>query len=143
MDKMTIIWLVIAVVMAVVEASTVQLVSVWFAVGAVAACITSLFTQSIPIQIVVFAAVTALALVITRPLVKKMKVKKAEATNSDKYIGREGVVTQAIDNNAAKGQVKIGSSVWTARSQNGQPVEEGALVTVTAIEGVKVIVKPV
>ena len=143
MDKMTIIWLVIAVVAAVVEASTVQLVSVWFAVGGLAACIASLFTGSIPIQIAVFAGVTALALLITRPLVKRIKVKKAVATNSDKYIGKEGVVTQAIDNNAAKGQVKVGSSVWTARSLDGKPIEEGALVTVTAIEGVKLIVKPI
>lgn len=141
MDKMTIIWLVLAVVMAVVEASTVQLVSVWFAVGAVAGCITSLLTDSVPIQIIVFAVVTALALLITRPMVKRMKVKKAEATNSDRYIGKTGVVLQAIDNAAAKGLVRVGSTTWTARSQDGQPIEEGASVTVCAIEGVKLIVK--
>ena len=141
MDSMTIIWLVIAVVMAVVEAVTVQLVSVWFAIGAAAGCITSLITDSIPIQLIVFAAVTAIALAVTRPLVKRIKVKKAEATNSDRYIGKQGVVTQAIDNSAAKGLVKVGSSVWTARSQDGKPIEEGASVKVIAIEGVKLIVK--
>jgi len=141
MDSMTIIWLVIAVVMAVVEAVTVQLVSVWFAIGAAAGCITSLITDSIPIQLIVFAAVTAIALAVTRPLVKRIKVKKAEATNSDRYIGKQGVVTQAIDNSAAKGLVKVGSSVWTARSQDGKPIKEGVSVTVIAIEGVKLIVK--
>lgn len=141
MDKMTIIWLVIAVVMAAVEASTVQLVSVWFAVGAVAGCITSLFTDSIPIQIIVFVAVTAIALLVTRPMVKRIKVKKAEATNADRYIGKTGIVIEAIDNENAKGLVKVDSSTWTARSEDDQPIEEGALVTVTAIEGVKLIVK--
>lgn len=141
MDSITIIWLIVAVVMAVVEAATVQLVSVWFAIGAVAGCVTSLITPSIPIQLIVFAVVSAFALVITRPLVKRIKVKKAEATNSDRYIGQEAVVIQAIDNNAAKGMVRVGTTKWTARSADGSPIEEGATVTVTAIEGVKLIVK--
>ena len=141
MDSMTIIWLVVAVVMAIVEAVTVQLVSVWFAVGAVAGCITSLITPSVSIQLIVFAVVSALALFITRPLVKHIKVKKAEATNSDRLIGQEAVVIEAIDNNAAKGMVRVGMSKWTARSADDKPIEKGASVTVTAIEGVKLIVK--
>ncbi len=139
---MTIIWLVIAVVMAVVEASTVQLVSIWFAVGAVAGVITSLITGSIPIQIVVFVAVSLLALVITRPMVKRIKVKKSEPTNADRMIGKEGVVTKSIDNNDAKGLVSVGGDVWSARSHDGQPIESGTIVTVAAIEGVRLIVKP-
>ena len=142
MDSITIIWLIVAIVMAVVEAATVQLVSIWFAIGAVAGCITSLITPSIPIQLIVFAVVSALALLITRPVVKRIKVKKAEATNSDRYIGQEAVVIEAIDNNAAKGMVRVGATKWTARSADGSPIEEGATVTVTAIEGVKLIVKP-
>lgn len=141
MDNMTFVWLGVAVFTAVVEAATVQLVSVWFSVGAVAACITTLFCDDVAIQLLVFAVVSALALLVTRPLVKKIKVKKAEATNSDKYIGQEAVVIEAIDNNAAKGMVRVGPTKWTARSANDSPIEEGATVTVTAIEGVKLIVK--
>ncbi len=141
MDQMTIIWLAIAVVMAVVEASTVQLVSVWFAVGAAAGCITSLITDSIPIQIVVFAVVSAIALLITRPLVKRIKVKKTEATNADRLIGQEGVITEAVDNTEAKGLVRVGAQIWSARSMDGAPIEKGTSVTVAAIEGVKLIVK--
>jgi membrane protein implicated in regulation of membrane protease activity len=142
METMTIIWLVLAVVMAVLEAATVQLVSIWFVIGSVAACVTSLITDSILIQAIVFVAVTAIALIATRPLVKKIRSKKAEPTNSDRYIGMEGVVTSAIDNLAAAGQVRVGGSVWTARSADDNPIPEGTRVTVTAIEGVKLIVKP-
>lgn len=142
METMTIIWLVLAVVMAALEAATVQLVSIWFVVGSVAACVTSLFTDNIIIQAVVFIAVTGIALIATRPLVKKIRSKKAEATNSDRYIGMEGVVTSAIDNLAAKGQVRVAGTVWTARSTNDDPIPEGIKVTVIAIEGVKLIVKP-
>ena len=140
MDKMTIIWLGIAVVMAVVEACTVQLVSVWFAIGAAAACVASLFTDSIFIQIAVFVAVSAIALAITRPLVKKLKRNKSEATNADRYIGKTALVISAIDNERAEGMVKVDNEKWTARSADGTPIEEGTLVTVTDIQGVKLMV---
>ena len=76
MSTMTIIWLVIAIVMGVLEACTVQLVSLWFAIGGVAACITSLFTDKLTIQLIVFVVVTAIALAVTRPIVKRMKQKR-------------------------------------------------------------------
>lgn len=141
MSQAVIIWLVVAVIMAVVEAFTVQLVSVWFAVGAVAGCITAIFTDNVSIQLIVFVAVSLVAMLITRPLVKRIKVKKAEATNSDKYIGKTAVVIEAIDNAAAKGQVKVGSATWSARSVDGKQIEAGASVTVVAIEGVKLMVE--
>ena len=141
MSQAVIIWLVVAVIMAVVEAVTVQLVSVWFAVGAVAGCITAIFTDNVSIQLIVFVAVSLVAMLITRPLVKRIKVKKAEATNSDKYIGKTAVVIEAIDNAAAKGQVKVGGTTWSARSVDGKQIEAGASVTVVAIEGVKLMVK--
>ena len=143
MDKMTIIWLAVAVLMVLVEASTPQLVSLWFAVGGVAACITSLFVDSIWLQIAVFVAVTGVSLILTRPLAKKFRERNVEHTNSDRYVGREGIVVTAIDNDAAAGQVRVGTSVWTARSADGSVIPEGSKVTVTAIEGVKLICLPV
>ena len=140
MSTMTIIWLVIAVVMGVTEACTVQLVSVWFAIGSAAACITSLFTDQIYIQVIVFVVVTAIALAVTRPLVKRLKRKRPEATNADRYIGKSAVVVEAIDNDHAKGLVKVDNEKWTARSVDGQLIEPGDRVVVTAIEGVKLIV---
>ena len=143
MQTMTIVWLAFAVMMAIFEAVTVQLVSVWFVAGAVAACVASIFTGDIVIQIVVFVAVTSVALIVTRPLVKKMKERAPEPTNSDRCIGKEGTVVTAIDNSAAVGQVRVGSSVWSARSEDDSIIPLDARVIVTAIEGVKLIVKPV
>lgn len=140
MSTMTMIWLVIAIVMGVLEACTVQLISVWFAIGSVAACITSLFTDKLYIQLIVFVVVTAIALTVTRPLVKKLKKKRPEATNADRYIGKTAVVLETIDNDHAKGLVKVDNEKWTARSADGQPISEGEGVVVTAIEGVKLIV---
>ena len=141
MQTMTIIWLVLAVVMAAVEAFTVQLVSIWFVAGAVAACITSLITDNIIIQAAVFVAVTAIALIVTRPIVKKLRSKKPEPTNADRYIGKTAVVLQPIDNEKAQGMALVDNQKWTARSDDGKPIPEGEHVIVTAIEGVKLIVK--
>ena len=87
-----------------------------------------------------FVVVTAIALAVTRPIVKRMKQKRPEATNADRYIGKHGIVLQNIDNAHAKGMVKVDNEKWTARSADGQPIKEGEDVTVTAIEGVKLIV---
>ena len=141
MDTMTIVWLVLAIVMAIVEACTVQLVSVWFAIGGAAACITSLITDNIIIQAAVFVGVSAVALAVTRPLVKKMRRRGSEPTNADRYIGKSAIVITAIDNENAEGMVKVDNQKWTARSETGEKLPEGARVTVTAIEGVKLIVK--
>ncbi|MBQ9248372.1 MAG: NfeD family protein [Ruminococcus sp.] len=141
MSGMTIFWLIFTVVMAVLEGVTVQLVSVWFAIGGLAACITSLFTDNILIQSVVFVIVTAIALAVTRPLVKKLRKKKAEPTNADRYLGKTAVVVTEIDNSVPRGMVKVDNEKWTARSLDGAVIPEGTSVTVEAIEGVKLIVK--
>ena len=95
MNTMTIIWLVLAVVMAVVEGMTVQLVSIWFCIGAVAACITSLFTDSILIQGVVFVVVSAIALLVTRPLVKRLKRRGAEGSTTRTPRGLSRSITRS------------------------------------------------
>ena len=141
MDTMTIIWLVLAIAMAILEAVTVQLVSIWFTIGGVAACVTSLFTDNIIIQVAVFVVVSAIALAVTRPLVKKFKKKGSEPTNADRYIGKIAVVIEAIDNEKAQGLVKVDNQKWTARSVDDEKIPKDAVVTVKAIEGVKLMVE--
>lgn len=138
---MTIFWLIFTVVAALLEAATVQLVSVWFAAGGLAACITSLFTDNILIQVGVFLAVTVLALALTRPIVKRIKDKNKTSTNSDRYIGQIGVVLEEIDNENAKGLVRVGSSKWTARSVDDTIIPKDSRVKVLSIEGVKIMVE--
>lgn len=136
-------WLILMVVFLVTEASTVTLVSLWFAAGALAAMIVSLFHAALWLQITVFVVVSALLLTALRPLVRKYVTPKVTRTNVDSVIGSTGMVTVAIDNVAAQGQVKLGAMVWTARSTSGQVIPEGTLVTADRIEGVKVFVTPV
>ena len=136
------IWLIMLVVFLVVEASTVTMVSLWFAAGAIAAMVVSLLNGALWLQILAFLAVSAVMLTALRPLVRKHVTPKIEATNVDAVIGTKGLVTVTIDNVAAAGQVKLGGMEWTARSASGEPIEAGTLVKVDRIEGVKVFVTP-
>ncbi len=138
---MSIIWLLIAIAMGIIEATTAQLVSIWFAVGAVGGCITSLITDNIMIQIIVAVLVSVITLIATRPLAKRvMNVKKAH-TNSDRNIGKMAVVISDIDNVAASGQVKVDSSIWSAKSADGTVIKKDSKVLVKSIEGVKLVVE--
>ena len=138
---MVYVWLGILVAAVVLEIATTQIVSIWFAIGALAAFIAALVgIEQLWIQIVVFVVVSAIAVAVTRPLVKKMINKKAEPTNADMVIGKTGIVTEKIDNLAPSGIVKVNGSVWTARSADDSVIEADEKVIIKEISGVKLLV---
>lgn len=138
---MPFIWIGFAVIMAVCEVFSTQLVSIWFVLGAVCAAITTIFTPSIPIQSAVFLVVSFVALIVTLPLVRKIKSKRGQArTNADRLIGQTGDMLTEIADSEQIGQVKISGEVWSAKSDS--QLSKGAKVKVLAIEGVKLIVQP-
>lgn len=142
MGMSSILWLVVIVIAVIVEASTVQLVSIWMVVGGVGALIADLCGAPFWVQTAVFAGVTALALLVSRPMVKKVVHFQKVDTNAGRYIGKTGIVTTRIDNTEGIGQVTVLGSVWTARSSDGSILPEGENVVIKAIEGVKLIVEP-
>ena len=143
MNWAAILWLVLTVILLITEAATVTVVSLWFAAGALAAMAMALAGGSIWLQVLVFLVVSAAALTALRPLVRKYLTPKLTATNIDSLIGSIGIVTAAIDNIAASGQIKLNGMEWTARSSSGELIETGTKVRVDKIEGVKVFVSPV
>ena len=139
----SIVWLVLLIVFAVGEAVTVGLTSIWFAAGALGALITSTLTENLLIQIIVFLALSFVTLLLVRPLARKYFIPRRVATNADRILGQEGIVTEDIDNLEAKGQVKVSGTVWSARSQRDEvPIPAGTRVRILRIEGVKVFVAP-
>ena len=143
MNFAAIVWLVLMVVFLAAEASTVSMVSLWFAAGALIALLTALAGGPAWLQTLLFLAVSTGLLLALRPLVKKYLSPKLTATNVDSVVGSTGIGTAAIDNVSAAGQVKLGAMEWTARSTSGQPIPAGTLVKVDRIEGVKAFVSPV
>lgn len=135
------VWIGLTAVFGILEAVTAQLVSVWFVIGSVAALGTYFFGANQAVQIIVFILVSAVALVITRPLVRKFTQTKVQPTNADSYIGLEAVVTEKINNLHSEGAVRVKGVEWTARSLSGEEIAQGETVTVRSIEGVKLIVE--
>lgn len=138
-----VLWLMAAVVFGIFEAVTIQLVAIWFAVGALAALVPALLGGPFWLQFVTFAAASALSLAMTRPLVAKVLRVKKTPTNADRLIGMVGVVTETICNVEERGRVLVDGASWSARSEDGEPVEEAEHVVVKGIKGVKVIVERV
>lgn len=136
------IWFGLLILFGILEAVTVSVVSIWFMAGSLAAILAALCGASLPVQIVLFLAVSVALLACLRPLVRKYVSPKITATNADRVIGKTAVVTESIDNIAAQGAVKVGGVVWTARSSGGKPIAAGAQVQVDRIEGVKLYVTP-
>lgn len=142
MVNMSLVWLVAMVVLLIIEAAVPGLVSIWFALGAFCALIAAILKAPLWLQIVWFLAVSVATLCLTRPLAQKYVNSRVQPTNADAVIGREGLVTEAVNNIEGKGAVKIGGKVWTARStDDAAHFEPGDVVTVERIEGVKLIVK--
>lgn len=140
-NMMYIIWAVAIVGFGVLEGITVQLVSIWFLAGAVAALIATFCNAPIYLQVIIWLVVSVVCLLVTRPIVKKKINTKMQPTNSDRNIGRDATVIETIDNLNAKGQVKVDGQVWTARSADDQIIPPNTIVVVEKIDGVKLIVK--
>lgn len=133
-------WIAAIIVLLVIEVATTQLVTIWFAVGAVAGLVACICDLQLPWQLTIFVVVSALALILTRPLVKKFYKKDFSPTNADRCIGQTAVVTEDISNTAAKGAAKLNGTEWTARSLTGEDIPAGSYVKIEKIDGVKLIV---
>ena len=142
MNIWAIIWLALIVVFLIMEAATVQLISTWFAAGALAAMIVSLIGGAVWLQIVVFLTVSIVLLVLLWPIARKHLKPKLVATNADALIGRVCTVTEEIDP-VEGGRVKLGDVTWSARSVSDTQIPAGTLVKVMKIQGAKVFVEQV
>ncbi len=137
-EFMSIIWFVAFLILLIIEIITINLVTIWFAIGAVAAMITTLFTDSVVVQVVVFLIVSVVSLLLTKPIMKTLKKFDIQPTNSDRVIGKTGEVIKPISGNEY-GEVKVYGNVWTASSN--QDISVGEKVKVISIDGVKLIVE--
>ena len=135
-----IIWLIIAAILIVSEIVSLGLTSIWFAGGAIVAAVVAHFGAHWIIQILVFAVVSFVLLILTRPIAQKHLMKDLEKTNIDGLIGTIGLVTETIDNTKAEGVVILDGKEWTARSVNGDIIEKDSSVKVDSISGVKLMV---
>ena len=133
-----IFWLVLVIILIFVEVATVNLVSIWFVASGIVAMILSFFIEDIAIVSTIFAILGIVLLIITRPIVNKLKSKDNVKTNLDRIIGEDAIVTQDIVKNEV-GEVKVDGKRWSAISKN--ICLKGDIVKILRIDGVKLVVE--
>ncbi len=131
------VWLAIAVSLAILEMSTINLVSIWFVISSLITMILSLFVDNVTIQITVFVIVGVLLLIFTKDAMKKLLPEKTK-TNLDRIIGMEGIVTEKITKNKP-GEVYVDGKRWTATSE--KTIEKDSIVKILEINSTKLKVK--
>lgn len=140
--SMPAVWFAAMVVFLIVEGMVPGLVSIWFAIGSLAALISAALHAPLWLQLAWFGIVSVATLLLTRPLVKKYVNGRTQPTNADSVIGRDCVVRETVDNLNGTGAVWIDGKMWTARSEDAQKIiPEGTTAIALRIEGVKLIVK--
>lgn len=133
-----IFWLVLVIVLSFVEIATVSLVSIWFVASGIVAMILSFFIEDTAIITTIFILLGTFLLVISRPIVNKLRSKDNEKTNLDRIIGETTIVTEDIKKNVV-GEVKVDGKRWSAVSK--EKCLKGDTVKVLKIDGVKLIVE--
>ena len=133
-----IFWLVLVIILSFVEIATVSLVSIWFVASGIVAMILSFFIEDTAIITTIFILLGIFLLVISRPIVNKLRSKDNEKTNLDRIIGEAAIVTEDIKKNVV-GEVKVDGKRWSAVSK--EKCLKGDTVKVLKIDGVKLIVE--
>lgn len=142
MYEVLIFWLILLILCIGIEVLTLGLTTIWFAGGALVAIFANLLHAPIFVQVILFFVVSLLLLFFTRPIAVKYFNKDRVKTNVESMVGRQAIVTGEIDNLKAAGQVTVNGQEWTARSWDEKvKIPVGAVVTVRAINGVKLIVE--
>lgn len=136
-------WGIVLAIAAVAELATLNLVSVWFIVGAIVSLVASLLGASVALQFTLFIVLSGAGFLIFFFAIKpKLAHRVVRATNADRIIGKEGVVIQTIDSMTGSGQIKVRGQIWSARIEGEGTIKEGELINVLGISGVKAVVEP-
>lgn len=127
---MYIIWIIVLVAGVLIEAASFALISIWFALGALAAEIAAVCGASATVQVIIFFAVSIVTLAGTRPFLKKLMPSKYIPTNGELDIGKNAVVIEKIDADAGTGRVRVEGVDWGARTADGSVIGEGETVVI-------------
>ena len=137
---MTFTWMIVFIALVLLELATVNLVSIWFALGALASFVLSLWVDNATWQIALFILISFISLLLTRSFVNKIRGGKVVPTNLDRVIGQIGLVTEEI-NKLEPGEVKVDGKRWSAVSS--KKIKVGSKVEILSIDGVKLNVKEI
>lgn len=135
------VWLILAGIFVIAEIATVGFLIFWLSLGSLCAMVTSFFTDNLIIQTAVFVITSALFILCTRHLAKKLgKTDNNLTTNAFSIIGKKAIVVKEINPTLGVGQIKVDGQVWSAKSNGEEIISEGTEVSILSIDGVKAVV---
>ena len=137
---MCFLWLIIFIVLIITELLTINLVTIWFAFGALLALVVEVSFSNIVLDIITFVITSFLLIILTKPIIGRLKVKKVEATNLDMVINKIGIVTEDINQDKI-GEVKVLGKRWSAYSST--EIKKNEKVKILSIDGVKLKVEKI
>ncbi|TVP94352.1 MAG: NfeD family protein [Acholeplasmatales bacterium] len=138
-EVFVVIWFLVILVAAYIEITTMDLTSVWFAIGAIVAFILAVIGVNFVIQLFVFILLSIALLISVKPLAKNYLRTNVVSTNADRLIGKVATCVKEIAP-GERGQVKVDGQIWTAITEDGDAILVNEKVEILAIEGVKLIV---
>lgn len=138
-----VLWIVLAAALAIAELFTLTFVMLMLAGGAAAAGVAAALGASLPVQALVFALVSVLALGVVRPIVRRHRGAESDPQQTPFGLaaieGSTGLVLEAVT--AEAGLVKIDGELWTARAYDAtQVIEPGQRVRVIEVRGATAMV---
>lgn len=134
------IWLGILVICIVIECFTFSLTTIWAALASVPLIFISRTSLSLQVQILIFAVITLLLIIGTRPLALKL-LRKEKNENINNLEGQKVIVTKKITA-TEKGEAKASNGViWTAKSNDSSEIEKDSVCRILKIEGNTLIVE--
>lgn len=134
------IWIMIIILLTITEIITINLTTIWYVASGIVALILSFFVHNFVIEFGVFSILGTILLITTKSYLLKILKKNNEATNLDRVIGMNAVVTEKIKKNQI-GEVKVDGKKWSAYSDDD--INIGTIVKVLKIDGVKLKVEKV
>lgn len=143
-SNLWLLWIIISIVCLILELSSGDFFILCFAIGAAVAAILAGCGLSLTWQIVLFAVVSALSLLLVRPaLIKKLhKPQRERLSNAEALIGQEGRVSEMIEA-GGYGRVAIDGDDWKAQSADGAAVNKDVRVRVVKMESIILTVEPI
>ena len=131
---MIIFWIIVLVATILLEAATFALVSMWFAAGSIVALIAASLGAPTWLQFTLFILVSAILLIFTRPLLKKLFPKKFIPTNSELLVGQNAIVIEEIDTVKGVGRVRLNGVDWRAITDSNDVIAKDAVVKVMEVK---------
>jgi membrane protein implicated in regulation of membrane protease activity len=137
------IWMIIAAIFVVGEIFTAGFFLFWFGVGAAVAGILALLGLSFGWQLAAFAVVPLILFASSRRFAERFTKKQPPGIGADRFIGKQGVVLENIDNVANLGRVRLDKEEWRADSESGDRLPAGTKVEVVRLDGTHLVVKAI